>query len=231
MRLRAVFSVLFALSFVAAVSGEDLRITKGPVVEHAGSNTAVIAWSTNASSATIVLYGTDPNNLNEKAQMPWGALTHRVTLKNLQPGTTYYFQVDSVEGSGSNGESRVNRFTTAGNGPNSASVEDHQRRHPDLKLTSGPTVEGVSDTHAVVTWSTDVPSSSIVRYGGERDRLDQTAEEPWGATTHRVELKNLRPNTRYFFTVRSAQGKDTPGQAIETPPLEFTTAGDREARR
>ncbi len=88
-----------------------LKITHGPTVEYASANSAIVAWSTNVSGATIVHYGTDPNELSQKAMAPWGALTHRVTLKHLQPNTTYYFKVDSTE-SGKAGFSDVLKFET-----------------------------------------------------------------------------------------------------------------------
>jgi phosphodiesterase/alkaline phosphatase D-like protein len=95
-------------------SNDGLKITKGPVVEHASATTAVIAWSTNVSSSTVVKYGTDQNNLTQIAQTPWGSLTHRVTIKNLEPGKTYYFQVDSGQalGTGGNATSQVGTFNT-----------------------------------------------------------------------------------------------------------------------
>ena len=94
---------------------EPVKITRGPVVEHTDANQATIAWSTNTSAATIVRYGTDPDHLTDRAEMPWGALTHRVTLKNLQPGTTYYFQADSSEAQGTGSEtiSAIGTFTTS----------------------------------------------------------------------------------------------------------------------
>jgi predicted small secreted protein len=77
-----------------------LIITNGPVVENVTDTTAQIAWSTNVSSSTIVHYGVDPINLNGVATMPWGALTHRVQLKNLKPSTMYYFRAESGQGQG-----------------------------------------------------------------------------------------------------------------------------------
>lgn len=203
--------------------GQAVKITKGPVVEHTGSTDAVVAWSTNEPSATIVKYGTDPNRLDRTAEMPWGGLTHRVTIKGLQPGTTYYFQADSSQGAGTGtaATSGVDRFTTEGGQPAS---ERRGEARPELKLTDGPRIEHVGSTDAQIAWSTDLPSSSIVKFGTNPNSLNETAEQPWGATTHRVDLKNLRPNTRYFFSVHSAQGRNAPGQALDTPPQEFTTA-------
>lgn len=77
---------------------QSVKITHGPVVELITDSTAQIAWSTNVNAGTLVHYGTDPNNLNQKASMPWGGLTHRVVLKHLNPATTYYFMAESTQG-------------------------------------------------------------------------------------------------------------------------------------
>lgn len=77
-----------------------VQITNGPVVEHVTDTTAEIAWSTNVNSGTTLRYGIDPNHLDQAAGMPWGGLTHRVTLKNLEPNTTYYFKAESGQGQG-----------------------------------------------------------------------------------------------------------------------------------
>jgi phosphodiesterase/alkaline phosphatase D-like protein len=91
-----------------------VRITSGPTVEHAGTEDAIVAWSTNVSSGTQVLYGTDRAHLDQVAETPWGALTHRVTLKKLAPGTTYYYEVVSDQALGTGGKvaSGIEQFTT-----------------------------------------------------------------------------------------------------------------------
>lgn len=81
-------------------SRRAVQITQGPVVEHVTDTTAEIAWSTNVNSGTALRYGTDPSHMDQTAGMPWGGLTHRVTIKNLQPNTTYYFKAESGQGQG-----------------------------------------------------------------------------------------------------------------------------------
>ncbi len=96
------------------------RITNGPVVESTKATSATIAWSTNTGGSSVVKYGTDPNNLNQTAEEPYhmGHGTHRVEIKNLKPGTTYYYQVVSAHGQGTGTEatSQVGQFTTPGQG-------------------------------------------------------------------------------------------------------------------
>jgi phosphodiesterase/alkaline phosphatase D-like protein len=52
------------------------------------------------NAGTTLHYGTDPSHLDLAAGMPWGGLTHRVTLKDLKPNTTYYFRAESSQGQG-----------------------------------------------------------------------------------------------------------------------------------
>lgn len=226
MRMLGRLSLLLSILLCGALAfGQNVQITKGPVVEHTGEYTAVVAWSTNAPSSTIVRYGTNPNHLNQTAQMPWGGLTHRVDIRNLQPGTRYYFQVDSGQGrgSGTTAMSGIQQFTTQGGAQNAMNRNNGSSQQ--LQLTNGPVVEHVGSTNAQIAWTTDLPSSSIVRYGTNPNSLNQTAEQPWGATTHRVDIKNLQPNTQYYYSVHSAQGRNAPGQALNTPPQPFRTSG------
>ena len=76
-------------------------ITHGPVIESATATSVVIAWTTNVSAGTLVKYGSDAGHLSRSTGMPWGGYTHRATLRNLQPDTTYYFQATSPHAQGS----------------------------------------------------------------------------------------------------------------------------------
>lgn len=112
---RLLFITALAL-FALGLSAQDsaLKITHGPVLEGAHATAATIAWTTNVNSGTRVLYGLDPQHLDKKAEMPWGGITHRVTLKDLQPNTTYYWQAVATKGQGSGEDvsSEVQCFTT-----------------------------------------------------------------------------------------------------------------------
>lgn len=58
----------------------------------------------------------------------------------------------------------------------------------------------VTDTTAVITWETDEPADTVLRYGPHRDRLDTAARGDGRATRfHGCELRGLRPGTVYHF--------------------------------
>jgi|ERR1051326_6708001 phosphodiesterase/alkaline phosphatase D-like protein len=97
-----------------------------------------------------------------------------------------------------------------------------------VKITDGPRVEGVGPTWAVIAWTTSTGGSTVVHYGTDKNSLSQTAKAPYAdnektkAQNHRVHLKNLQPNTKYFFVADSGQGEGT-GTEAKSPVEEFTT--------
>jgi hypothetical protein len=99
-----------------------------------------------------------------------------------------------------------------------------QAKAASVKITKGPIIEEVTDHSAIIAWSTNVRSSSVIRYGTQSGSLGQTAEVPYGGPTHRVHLNNLNPSTKYYFVVDSGQGQGTGTQA-QSQELSFTTVG------
>ena len=101
--LAAVFAAIMA--YAPPRLAAQIDITQGPVLESVSDHSAVVAWSTNKDGSTVLNYGTDPRNLAQVAEAPWGANghTHRVELRNLRPNTTYYFRVETGQTRGGNG--------------------------------------------------------------------------------------------------------------------------------
>jgi Purple acid Phosphatase, N-terminal domain len=110
-----------------AGKAERVEIIKGPTLELARDNFAVIRWTTNNPGGTeahfgVVYYGMDPNDLSQMAKSriqlnrAHPETIFRVRMPGLKPQTTYYYKVTSTESNGrSDGvESAVNQFTTPG---------------------------------------------------------------------------------------------------------------------
>src|SRR5438034_1110626 len=116
----ALLVLLLGISLAASAQKAPLAITDGPRVEGVGDTWAVIAWTTNAGGSSYVRYGTNANSLTQTAESAYANdatrqhSTHRVKMTNLQPGTAYYFIVDSGQGEGTGTEvkSNVAQFTT-----------------------------------------------------------------------------------------------------------------------
>ena len=101
---------------------------------------------------------------------------------------------------------------------------------PAERITDGPRVKQTTRNSAEIAWSTTAAGSSVVRYGSSPDALSQIAEQPWGGSheqngdfNHTVWVKNLRPDTTYYFVVDTGQGRGT-GTGAQSRIQEFHTA-------
>jgi len=90
---------------------ESVKITQGPEIERGDSYLTIVRWTTNNPGGSpehygVVHYGTNPKDLNQTAKSPirlnfsQSETVFRVRIQGLQPGTTYYYKVDSMEASG-----------------------------------------------------------------------------------------------------------------------------------
>jgi hypothetical protein len=110
-----------------APSATHVRITHGPELESASASdkSAIIAWTSDNPGGSdehfgVVHYGTNPKELNQTAKshirlnQNHPTTVFRVLVLGLQPKTTYYYTVDSMQASGkSDGvNSAVHRFNT-----------------------------------------------------------------------------------------------------------------------
>lgn len=102
-----------------------VHITQGPELESAKSNWAVVRWTSNNPGGSdehfgVVTYGTDPANLGNTAKShirlnrEHSYTVFRVFVAGLQPGTTYYYRVDSMQADGTSDgvRSPVRHFST-----------------------------------------------------------------------------------------------------------------------
>jgi len=103
----------------------SVEITQGPEIERADSYLTIVTWTTNNPGGSpehygVVHYGTDPKDLSQTAKSPirlnpeHAETVFRVRVDGLQPKTTYYYTVDSMEanGTGDGVKSMVKHFTT-----------------------------------------------------------------------------------------------------------------------
>jgi phosphodiesterase/alkaline phosphatase D-like protein len=168
--------------------------------------TATITWTTNEDSHSSVQYGTLnstwDNYPNSKDDIIL-KVVHSVTLTGLSPNTAYLYRIGIIDG--------------ANNGPTvSAEYGFLTEKTPDTsppQFESPPAVTGKTDTAAIIEWSTDEESTSLVRYGNSGPYADW-ASYPDALNNanlvrnHLVTLTNLTPDTLYYIRVGSADGLD-----------------------
>src|SRR5258707_8240118 len=102
-----------------------VQITKGPEIERADPDFAIIRWTSNNPGGSpvhygVVRYGTDRTKLDQTAKNPirlnpaHPQTVFRVRMDRLKPRTTYYYTVQSIDSNGKSDQvkSTVNKFTT-----------------------------------------------------------------------------------------------------------------------
>jgi hypothetical protein len=110
-----------------APAATHVQITQGPELELASTsdNSAIIRWTSNNPGGSdehfgVVHYGTNPKELSQTAKSHirlnqyHPTTVFRVLVPGLQPKTTYYYTVDSMQASGkSDGvKSPIRHFST-----------------------------------------------------------------------------------------------------------------------
>jgi Purple acid Phosphatase, N-terminal domain len=104
---------------------EHVEITKAPELESANSWKAIVRWTTTNPRGLdehygVVYYGASPEDLSGIARghirlnRDHPETMFRVRLEGLEPNTTYYYRVTSVDSAGNSDgvESDVSHFTT-----------------------------------------------------------------------------------------------------------------------
>ncbi len=79
-----------------------------------------------------------------------------------------------------------------------------------VTLQSGPKVE-TNGTSATITWQTDVACGTRLHYGTNVQLLNHRVDGDVG-TEHRLELRDLKPGTTYYFSIGSSRSQLATGK-------------------
>jgi len=151
---------------------------------------AVITWETDEPATSQVNYGktetygsTTPLDTNLST-------SHSVTLTGLDPNTTYNFKVISTDAAGNEATSEGELTTLA----------EADKTPPTI---SGVNVSNITESSAIITWTTNEPATSQVTYGKTETYGSTTSEDTNLSTSHSVTLTGLDDDTTYNFRVMS----------------------------
>jgi hypothetical protein len=171
---------------------------------------ATVTWSTDVPATAQLAYGTS-SALGQLSPLQTAmTASHGVILTGLNPGTEYYFVAQSTGAGGATGYSAAMTFTTTGTQTN-----------PPPAI-SNVTVNSITDTTAVVTWTTDQATSSQVNYGLSTSYTSSSTPDTTLVTNHSVTLTGLSAGATYDFDVVSA---DAAGLSATSTNSTFSTTG------
>ncbi|MEK7465232.1 MAG: Calx-beta domain-containing protein [Patescibacteria group bacterium] len=205
--------------------------TTPPVIESVRSEdvkafTASVKWKTNEPATSFLEYG-ETAAYGLTAGSPELVMDHAFGLKSLKLGTTYHFRAISADKAGNRATSNDYTFTTqfaaeaAEDLVRTGDIEQFQDKLEKIIESMTPSlvppiilevkVASTTETSAVVTWRTNIDSTSIVALAeGEKYKADTTnpytsefVKTGEKSKTHAVELQDLKVGATYHFQVKS----------------------------
>lgn len=100
-------------TYLSGASGESLAKNVLAKPSEDGKS-AIISWTTDKATMGVVEYGTVPASLLLRSPESEETTTHSVTLSNLKPATTYYYDIKIGEQVSNSEDGTPFRFTTKG---------------------------------------------------------------------------------------------------------------------
>jgi phosphodiesterase/alkaline phosphatase D-like protein len=185
----------------------DAPIVSDPVVPLRVTNeSAIIQWGTNRSGTGRVIFGTDPEALDQTATELTTGNRHRVEMTGLTSGTRYFYQVITADSQGRESDAFPNRplFIVT-------------RRTADTKppsVVKGPAAVGVTIDGATIVFETDEASNAEVLFGTDAASLTETVSSVEESRIHELRLSGLTGGQPYFFKLRLT---DALNNTFETP--------------
>jgi uncharacterized protein (TIGR02145 family) len=190
-------------------------ITFDPLVDVVTSQAgAVITWTTGEDATGYVEYATTSatstfNLAYKQVGRSDLASNHTVTLEGLAPKTIYYFRLRSADASGNTAID-----------PADDTFHSFQTVLQALTLSNVAT-STVTDSSAVVTWSTNHAADTKIIYGTSTGDYALEQINPTPTQEHTIILNSLASSTAYYFR---AVSNDTLGQTATSSEFSFTTA-------
>jgi hypothetical protein len=180
-------------------------LMSGPSVSGITTKRASISWSTDRVSDSKIIIGTksgkySSSEVGNSAQVS----SHKISLDNLSPGTTYYYKAKWTDEDGNTGTSQEQTFTTA--------------PAPIIKETS---ISNISLSGANVSFTVKGATRAKIYYGtsdsfGGLKQINTSTSE----SRYQIDLGNLSDGTKYYVMVSS---QDQEGGEYRGSILTFTT--------
>lgn len=185
------------------------------------NTSATIQWETDTSSDSFVIYSANADLSSSQTAGTSNLVSsgppyiHVVNVTGLSAGTKYYFYVQSTDAQANtvqdknvvDGTIEYFTFTT-------------------ISDATGPTISSVqailvTDSSAVITWSTNEPSTSQVEYGTTSGNFNNTSSLKSDLdNSHSVVLTGLSHSTTYYYRVKS---KDEANNLSTSGEFSFAT--------
>jgi peroxiredoxin len=202
--------IILCLCLVGFIIFTLARDTTPPVIQSVSlsdmkEKSTTITWQTNEPSTSQVVCGPDVCTPTEPDEAL--ATNHFATLSALKPNTRYQLILISRDKGGNEARLEIELTTPI-------------QPYATPPMISGVKVFNITDSNATISWVTDKPATSQVEYGTTDAYGSTTPPDDELTTSHGVALTGLKPNTTYYFKVKS---EDAGGNEVMSESRTFTT--------
>jgi hypothetical protein len=161
-------------------------------VEGITQTSATVLWETDELSDSFVEFGLSSSYGLSSADRTF-TMHHSILMQGLSADKLYHFRVMSADSSGNTGVGTNQTFRTA---------KTPEQPDTEPPVISAVNVSGITNSRAVILWTTDELASSEVEYG-RTTSYGFRSSDPTFAIEHSVVVENLNASTTYHFRVKS----------------------------
>ncbi len=171
------------------------------------SDSAVIKWDLTDKGTGYVQYGRSRNGMHQESKKEFSFRydKHIQTITRLRPNTTYYYRARSAGRDNKEVISDTKSFRTESLGSSNTSSADSMVKAltiSDLEVTS---IKGES---AVIKWKLNQKGTGYVEFGTSYNLGQESKrEKSYNRDAHTQTISGLKPDTRYYYRVKSADRK------------------------
>lgn len=200
----------------------DLVKAEGAVISNISinkitENAFYVRWATNISTTGKVIYGTTTGIYTDTTQITNQGTEHSVNITNLQYTTKYYFKIVATDLNGNETKSDELSYTTEEQNLvlKKAEVNDIGSTIASIDIVTNKSAH-YSIVHGTASGSLTVTDYGELSYSGMG-----------GTTNNTLFLKNLKPNTKYYFKVTATRSEFYHGEneSVTSEEKSFTTLG------
>jgi PKD repeat protein len=188
---------------------------------------ATVSWATDETATGAVTYRSLPEDgsqpVSGSVEQPVEGAVHQAAMSQLQAAMWYEYEVTATDGA----QPQANISTP---------IQGRFRTGaaPDLDgpvIQVGPFVEGIARESAVVRWTTDELSTSVVRFwdaGRPKPGAPNQVVLDALVDDHQVKLTGLTPGETYAYEIQSIDGAKPPNESEVKGGEAFTTETEKD---
>lgn len=192
-------------TFIQSFSTKGMKDYQKPTILNfdvlqATGNAAAIAWTTDEATKGSLSYNIYGSNKKSTASYNSYTTYHISYLYKLKADSRYNLQITAIDKDG-NKQSTTITFNTS----------TSQQNGSDFKISDIQpiqlTLNRITDSTALLTWSTNYIAQSTIYYGTKSNSLkNKVVASSNPRYDHQVLLTNLTPNTTYYYKIVAEKG-------------------------